>query len=620
MQLIIAEKPSLAKAIANGLPPGIRQAGQGFIRVGETVITHCFGHMYELAPPETYASRWQRWSIESLPITVGENQWLLVPRKDAEAQIKVIAGLLTEAKSVIHAGDPDREGQMLVDELLDALAWRGPTQRMLIYDTTPAGIRKALAGLRPNTEFAALFEAAKCRSRADWLVGMNLTRAASTRIGVVASIGRVQTPTLALVVRRDLAIEGHKSSKFYKIAVTVSSASETLTLTHDPDERITDAKQAQAICAGLNGITVSVGVTEESTTERAPLPLVLSTFQAAAEKRYGWPVAKALAALQAAYEGQLVSYPRTDCPYLPEEQARSAVPMAKAIIAAGHFPAAAPLTDRLAPQARIYDDKKVEQHHGLTPTTRLPSAESAPDAVKAWALVAEQFLASLLPDHRIAVKTAAFTHEGRTFKAKGETSLNGPASWRVVQPKVKREDEDGASPLQTRMTDGESAIMRVGQAVSVAGKTTPPKPYTEAGLISDMSAIHKYVTDPRIKAMLKETAGIGTPATQGAIIESLKARGYIASQGAGKTKRLCSTRFGRYLVAHAPAVLCDPGVTALWEEALSNIAKTGASPLEFMTRIDAYVAGNVTRIKDATFPRVDPADLPKGSKGRVVGK
>jgi len=590
MRLIIAEKPSLARSVANGIE-GLRLNGDGFIQVngqaGDTTVTWCYGHLYELAEPEHYNPAWKKWRTDLLPMTIAPGQWKLLAKKDSQAQIRVIARLLKSATEVIHAGDPDREGQMLVDEVLDELKWKGPTQRLLLHDTTPASVRKALKKLQPNAHFAPLYQAAQCRSQADWLVGMNLTRAASLKMGVTVSIGRVQTPTLALVVRRDLAIEGHTSSVFYTLHATVNTAKGDVVLVHDTEhDRITDKVLAQAIAKALTGKAVVLSVTEKTITEQAPLPFTLPRFQKAAEARYGWTAKQALDILQKAYEQQLVSYPRTDCPYLPEEQAGQAVPMVRTIINAGHFAVAKPLLNSMQASQRVYDDKKVAQHHGLTPTSKLPSS-APPDVKRAWELVTEQFLKSLLPAYKATVKTVAFEYEGREFKASAETALNADTSWRVLEPKEPK------TPLPA-LPDGSKG--QVASVVVKQGKTTPPKPYTEAALIADMGNVHKFVEDPKLKALLKENAGIGTAATQGAIIETLKRRKYVELTGRGKTKHLRSTELGRTVIARMPDALSNPGITALWEEQLGAIAAGNANPAEFMTRIDAYVKRNLERI------------------------
>lgn len=616
MQLIIAEKPSLARAIVAALPVQATSM-DGFYRAGDTFVTWCYGHLYELVSPEAYNPAWEKWDFAQLPITVPADAWKLRPTAGGKQQIAVIRNLLRDAKEVVNAGDPDREGQMLVDELLEAQGWTGKTRRLLLHDTTPESVRKALGAMRDNKDFRPLYEAAMCRSRADWLVGMNMTRATTTRIGVTASVGRVQTPTLALVVQRDLLIEGHKVIAFYTLHATVSDARDTLTLVHDTEhDRILDRAQAQQVASTLTGTLVTVGVSEKQRKELAPMPHVLATFQKAAEDRYGWTAAQALAALQGAYEAGYVSYPRTECAFLPNAQAKDARPIAEAILAAGHFPAAAANIALIEPKERIYNDAKVEQHHGLAPTRRLPAPDAAQDTRRAWEIIAERFIKSLLPDYLYAEKVASFTFDDRLFKAQGEAPINEAHSWRCLEPRLGR-GKQPIKPLPLSWTNGQTGDMRAGDVQIKEGKTTPPKPYTESTLIADMASIHKYVTNEKLKAILKETAGIGTAATRSSIITALKDRKYLETvKGAGAAATLRSTRLGRYLIEHIPAALSDPGVTAAWEDALEKIARQGGSPSDFMARIDQYVATNVARLGAVTWadvPRIEPRTkgLPK---------
>lgn len=611
MRVFLAEKPSLGRAIAAALD-GQRQEFDGFIRVGpHDVVTWNFGHLLELAEPGYYDARWKKWSLTDLPIKVGADQWHLIPRDDAKKQLGVIRGLLSKAKLVVNAGDPDREGQMLVDEVLDYFRWSGETQRILIFDPTPAGVRKALAGMRPNREYRNLFDAAKCRSRADWLVGMNLTRAASTRIGLTASIGRVQTPTLALIVRRDREVGNHKASFFYTLDAHVSTASDSVVLTHSSDKaRILDKAVADGIAKRLNGGMVELRVTETPFKEHAPLPHTLTSFHKAGEARYGWSAQKALNVLQALYEKALTTYPRTGCPYLPKAHAGRAVPIATAILDAGHAPAVNPLRDRMAPSPRVYDDSKVEEHHGIIPTGKLPGASLSADELAGWKMVAERFLMTLLPAYEAIKKEASFTFEEREFKTAGELPINASASWRVLEPKLGV-DKQPIRPLQLSLNHGETGRGRVGPVEVKQGKTTPPKPYTESSLVEDLKSIHKFIEDPRIKAALKETAGIGTEATHASIIETLKLRRYVHEERTGRSKKsyLRSTTFGQYVIDNMPKALADPGVTAVWEQELDQIAKGLAQPAVFMEKIERYVGKQLERISASSFP--EPPELPK---------
>jgi len=614
MRLIIAEKPSVGRAIVEAIG-GQRNERDGYIICGDTAVTWCFGHLLEFAPPSHYDTRWSKWKLDTLPITIPQDAWQLVPREDAKAQLEVIGRLLRRAREVVNAGDPDREGQMLVDEVLDYFRWTGPTQRLLLHDTTAAYVRRALANLKPNREFRCLYQAALCRARADWLVGMNLTRAMSLRIGLTASIGRVQTPTLALIVQRDKEIEAHKTRAFYTLHAHVANARDAIVLSHEPGEsqRIFDRAEAERVASALTGRMVEVSVTEEVVTERAPLPHTIGSFQKEAEERFGWSVAQAKAILQRLYEKQYTSYPRTDCPYLPEDHAPKAVPMVRQFIEAGHFTNAAAAVEVMAPSRHVYDNSKVEEHYGLVPTGRVPRAGAlSEDELRGWEIITGRFIQSLLPDYQGSVKEARFVYEGRVFKASGETPLNESRSWRLLAPKLGR-DKQPVRPLPLGLAGGESATFRVHTVELREGKTTPPKPYTEATLVADMGNVHRLVSDPRLKALLKESAGIGTGATRDDIIETLKLRGYVRLErktARSKTAYLRSTPFGRYVIEHNHESLTSPGVTGLWEERLAAIAKGEADPGEFMARIEGFVARHVSLIAANEYPP-PPAEQPR---------
>lgn len=616
--LIIAEKPSMARQIAAAIDPNpVSRAkqGVGWIETKHGRVTWCFGHMLELAPPEHYKPEWGKWTLEHLPIQIPEADWALRPKPSAEPQINCIRDLLKDATRVIHAGDPDREGQMLVDELLERLRWKGQTDRLMVYDLTPAGVREAMKKIQPNANFANLYVAAMCRARADWLVGMNLTRAATKRLGPKISIGRVQTPTLAMVVRRDLAIEGHVAATFFTLQAAVANQALTLSLVHDAEnQRIFDRKEADRIAKAIEGTTVELNIETADELGRSPLPHTASSFHKEAEKLFGWSAKQAAELLQSLYDQQLVSYPRTDCAYLPSEQAKDAVPLAQKLAETGLFPPSNALA--LAPKDRVYNDSKVEEHHGLTPTRKLPPADLDKREMEAWKLVVRRFLASLAPDDRVSVTTVSFEGEGRVFKVKGEVPLNREASWLALFP--PKEEKNLPLP-RALFTAGPNPKVLVRQVDVKSGKTTPPKPYTEASLREDMSSAAKFVENAALKAMLKETDGIGTASTQPAIIETIKDRGYVVLEGRGKTKYLRSTKLGRYVVQAMPPAPCDPGITAAWELRLKDIAKGAADPREFMQRIDAFVAKHVEMLRTGSMPELPP-DLKEESKTRSADR
>lgn len=590
MRLVIAEKPSLGRAIAEGLGRKFTNAANGgALESGDLVITWVFGHILELSSAEAYNPKWKSWRQEDLPIKI--DNWLYEVKEPK--QLKIIANYLKQADEVVHAGDPDREGQLLVDEVLQYLKWRGATLRLLPHATDAVSIKKAWAGMKSNNDFKPLFHAGLCRQRSDWLVGINGTRAATqlaTTNGALVPIGRVMTPTLSLVVQRDLEIENFVAKEFWKVAADVKTeCGHTVRLTHDPKERIHDKALATQLAKSLQGRTVQLLVTKEKRQEKSPLPWHLGDFQREMQKRFGWKLAESLQVLQHLYEKKLVSYPRTECRYLPEEQAGEATQIAMRhagmALKDAKLGAFERIKSQLKPKPWVYDNKKVAEHHGIIPTLVVPDAGKVGDKeMRAWAAIVEHFCKTLLPNYEYLETTIAFEADGgRTFALSGKAALNWDDSWRCLEPRP----EDAQLPA-VRSNSG-----RVVGTELIVGKTTPPDSYTEASLSGDMESVAKYATDERIKAKLKETSGIGTAATRAPTIEKLKRYGMIEEfkkSAKGKSvAHIRSTTFGRQVIGAMPTSLKDAALTATWEDALSMIAGNTYSTDDFMTKIDGYV-------------------------------
>lgn len=590
MRLFIAEKPSLARAIASVLS-GSREDMTGYIRVGQDCVTWCYGHLLELAEPKEYDPAWAKWNTDHLPYKIRE--WRVRPKSTdgVLSQLKVIQKLLSEAKEVVNAGDPDREGQMLVDEILDHFGVTGiPVKRLLLNATDPGSARKAVASLRQNKEFGNLYESAKCRSRADWLVGMNLTVAATKWLAddTLVSIGRVQTPTLALVVRRDLEIEEFRTRKFYDIEVDIQTGNGMVTLRYSPKDeaRIWERTVALETAHEMVGKSVSMQVETREVSERPPKLYTLASFQKDAGKIHKWGAKHALDLLQGLYERQLTSYPRTECEYLPAEQQAEAKRLGEMIISIEPFSVLSKQIANLAPRGYIYDSSKVAEHHAIIVTGKRPDiARLDLESRQAWELVARRFLMSLLPDYRYRETKIAVRDDGRQFVTRGEIPLNFDSSW-LALGNARR------AIVLPAVCNGELGLVK--DARPVEGKTTPPEPYTEGTLIEDMNSVAKYVTDPRLKKILKENSGIGTAATQASIIETLKKRGYVETING----KLRSTAFGRSVVAVLPAALLDPGLTAAWEEALKKMAHGDYEPEEFMRRVELFVEKRLVEMRN----------------------
>lgn len=569
--LYIAEKPSLGKAIAAGLPAP-QKRGDGYIECGGgNLVTWAFGHIYEQAEPDEYTpddvprnpkTNRKRWRLEDLPILPTE--WKKKPKGEAAKQIKVIRGLLKQASSVVNAGDPDREGQLLVDEILEACRWDGPTKRIWLAALDETSVARALATLKDNSEYTGLRDAAEARARADWLVGMNLTRAFTLQnsgSGVV-SVGRVQTPTLALVAKRDTEIEYFKPHDFYAPTIAaggVKAAWRPATTDgpeFDSEGRLTNKTKADALVAAAKqaGQATVVTYKKEAKRQGPPLGLSLAELQKQCSAKFGLGAQAVLDIAQALYEEhQATSYPRTDCRYLPEEQHSDAKTILSKLTGRFAFAGNADPSQKSA----TWNTKKVTAHHGIVPTGKVPARLTDAQA-KVYALICRAYIAQFYQDYEYDAIAIALSCAGETWAATGrKTRVLG---WREVFGDAPSDAELPA------LTDGQS--LPIEGATVETKQTTPPKRFTEGSLIEAMSNIHRFIEDADARSKLKETSGLGTEATRAAMLEKLKERGFIVAKG----KTLVSTPAGRAAVSALPAMLTDPVTTARWEDMLSAIA------------------------------------------------
>ena len=630
MRLFIAEKPSLGKAIAAQLP-GQKKAARTHITCGSDVVTWAFGHLLELAEPDAYlpdsvptnGSGKRRWRLEDLPIIPTE--WKKIPKASAKEQLSAIRSLLKTATEVINAGDPDREGQLLIDEILDAMKWRGPTKRIWLAALDPSSVQKALGALKDNASYRPLRDAAEARGRADWLVGMNLTRCytlKSNNAGVV-SVGRVQTPTLALVVRRDAEIESFVPVQHYVPVTTFRHSNGEYRATWkapenapglDAEGRLISLPTAQDIAkavAGKQGKVLSFE--SQDGQEGPPLPFTLSKLQASASAKHGLSAQDTLNAAQSLYEThKLTSYPRTDCAYLPESQHTDARMVLAAIATVN--PACAPLAQSadLSLKSTAWNDKKIGAHHGIVPTSHdQVSVDALSEAERqVYELIVKAYICQFYPPHAFTKTVTVTDCGGHQWLARGRVIKT--IGWRSVMQPDREKDEDEAQVLP---------LMKMGDAVEwVSGTidhrvTKPPARYTDGTLIAAMSSVHKLVTDPKIKARLKETSGLGTEATRANILETLVKREFIERKG----KQVISTLRGRALVAALPEVLTDPGVTGLWEDALGEVAVGARTIAEFEAQQSAFVVKRVEAAKAGPALAMPARTAPAAAKPKGRG-
>jgi len=600
MILYIAEKPSLGRAIADVLPKPHKK-GDGFITAANgDCVSWCIGHLLEQAEPDAYDDAFKSWKLEHLPIV--PQTWKLMPKTKTRSQLTVLRKLVKQASAIINAGDPDREGQLLVDEVIAYLGVKGDklnqVQRLLISDLNPQAVKRALGQLRSNREFIPLSTSALARSRADWLYGMNMTRAYTIqgrKVGYqgVLSVGRVQTPLLGLVVRRDDEIANFKPKSFYEVlAHLVTDQQQTFTAKWQPSEacqpymdedgRVLAKGLAENVVARINGQPAQVTKLEaKDKRQNPPLPYSLSALQIDAAKRFGLSAKEVLDTCQSLYERhKLITYPRSDSRYLPKEQHALAPKVLDAVLKG-----AAALVDGCeAPNAKLkskaWDDSKVDAHHAIIPTEKVANLSSlSSNEAKLYQHVARQYLAQFYPAYMYAETAVEVTIAGGLFttKARQDKSLG----WKQLYKRATTvnqassdssstsSDDDNDDTVQSLPPLVKGQILQCERGELLEKMTQAPKHFTDATLLGAMTGISRYVTNSDIKKILKETDGLGTEATRAGIIELLFKRGYLVRQG----KSILATPVGVGLIRSLPESATTPDMTALWENSLDAISQ-----------------------------------------------
>ena len=613
MRLFIAEKPSVAKAIVAEL--GCVTRGDGFITCKDgSVVTWCFGHLLEQAEPDAYlpddVPRTKKgskvWRFEDLPIY--PKNWKLLPKNDkgVKKQLATIGKLLKKASLVVHAGDPDREGQLLVDEVLEHFRYTGRVQRFWVSAQDSASIRKGLTNLRDNETFDGMRLAALGRSRADWLLGMNLSRAytlarqAQGKKELIA-VGRVQTSTLALVAKRDVAIRDFKPVPYFVIKARLGGG-KPFTAVWEPEEsqagideqkRLVDRCIAAALQQRLKAVGQATVVRCSRTPKKIAQPKAfsLADIQLGASNQFGFSAEKTLNLCQSLYEThKATSYPRTDCSFLPESQYADAKNVLAAI--AKTMPPLAGLVAKCdcSIQSPTWNDKKITAHHGIIPTQQAADGSKfSDDERKIYRLIAERYLSNFLPAHEYLACSIELRIATERFSAKGR--LVTKPGWKVV---TSAADEDKADDEGQALPELKSGLQLPVSGIDCEEeRTKPPAAFTEGTLIRAMENIHQAVNDPQSKKFLKEGDGIGTPATRAAIIAELKRKKFLEVKG----KKIVATELGLHLLQVVPDVMKNPVLTALFERILREV-EAGNVPLDvFIEKQKQLVINELRRLR-----------------------
>lgn len=631
MRVVIAEKPSVARDLARVL--GATSKRDGFIEGKGLQITWCFGHMAELVPPEVYDAGWKRWALDTLPMLPDAFQ--VQVREGAADQMKVLKRLVGDKRveCVVNACDAGREGELIFRYVMQLAGVQRPTQRLWISSLTDASIRQGWANLRPGSAYDPLADAARCRSEADWVVGLNATRALTCACpdpGGVLSVGRVQTPTLAMIVARDREIEGFDSEPFFQVKLSLSVRHEDEDhgwkatwfrpgqsesnggQTAPPSERLPDREMAQSILDAAEGQTGSLQLADrKKKRERPPQLYDLTSLQRRANQRYGLSASRTLEIAQELYEKhKLITYPRTDARYLTPDQVPGLAAVVQGLQPIGPYaPHCATVLARGIKEDKNYvDAAEVGDHHAILPTGRTPSSSLPADHKRVFDLVARRFLAVLMEDAWFNLSSLVVeipcrqplldgTDTPQLYRAQGRVcTVEG---WRAVDPPGRKKNAIDLPNLPA----GASVDVKNGRVHE--GATRPPRRYNDGSLLLAMETAGKQLDDAALKRAMR-SCGLGTPATRAAILATLLNRKYIVRKG----KELWSQPRGRAVVdAVSVEALRSPELTGRWEGRLTAVAEGKASRDAFMADVRAYALEVVEAIKQSPPPALaDPTE------------
>ena len=595
--LVLAEKPSVGRDIARVL--GCTQRGEGCITGEEYIVTWCIGHLVQLYEPEDYDKKLKAWSLETLPIV--PEAFRLKASSSTSKQFNIVKKLMnsSEVDSIICATDAGREGELIFRYTYMLAKCTKPFNRLWISSMTDTAIKKGFKELKPGADYDCLYSSAKCRSESDWLVGMNASRAFSIVYNSNLSIGRVQTPTLAIIVARHIERENFKSDNYYEVKLKYDGFTGTWYNEAAKDTKIKDKAQAQAIADKVKGKEAVVkALNHEPKKEPSPQLFDLTELQRACNRRFGLSASKALDIVQGLYEKKLVTYPRTDSKYISED----IVPTLLDRVNSVNKPEFASVTGYIKKLPdlnlgkRYVDDKKVSDHHAILPTEQSPRPGSlSPEEEKVYDLIARRFLSIFMPPYEYTASTLLSSVAGETFISKGKTVQR--LGWKFLYgndaPEGKKEKDKEESLPELNVGD---TLKTKGVKVEEK-QTKPPALYNEATLLSAMENAGRFVEDEELKEQLKE-GGLGTPATRAGIIERLIKVGYVKRE----KKNLIPTEKGINLITIVPDKIKSPELTGSWEKALSLMAKGQYDSKAFMDSIIEYSVSLINEAKSGTKP------------------
>lgn len=629
MELYLCEKPSQGRDIARAV--GANQRNEGYLQGNQVLVSWCIGHLLEIQPPDAYDARYKRWSLKDLPIL--PQQWRLEAKKSTQKQLNVLKKLLKRCSHVVIATDADREGEIIAREVLDFLKFSGSISRLWLSALDPISIKRALNSIKNGSETEPLYHSGLARGRADWLIGMNLTRAftliANDR--QVRSVGRVQTPTLALIVKRDREIADFKAVSYYEVNAffNIEHSAEFLPTKwlilkpastvkqkdkqeHKQEKYCLDKKLAQAV---IDRCRKQQGIVSRASTQRKkqapPLLYNLSGLQQEASRRWGYGAQEVLNIAQSLYEThKLTSYPRSDCEYLPVSQFQDVSYILNALCK--NDPTLCELTAQAntAQRSRVWNDKKITAHHAIIPTQATPGIKRLTNKeLNCYNLIRRRYLAQFFADYEYDQSIIIISIKNDQFKASGR--IPRIIGWKKVLTSESRKNTQGSEQELPAVKKNQSLLC---DHLKLQEKLTkPPGHYTEGTLIKAMETIGSQVEDKVMKKILRETAGLGTQATRANIIQTLFQRKFIKND-----KRLLkATPLGFSLIDAVPDTIKNPLLTAQWEQQLEDIA---SSPSQNSQALMQSFLQQQINLLGAILSPLKPGVKIKSSRNKIPAK
>ncbi|MCK5200448.1 MAG: DNA topoisomerase 3, partial [Spirochaetales bacterium] len=589
-----AEKPSVGKELARVL--GCRKGGKGYLEGDKYIVTWAMGHLVELADPDAYDTKYKSWRLEDLPMLPGQMKYRIIRKTNRQFNLVKMQLKRKDVNNLIIATDAGREGELVARLIMKLSGWHGSFQRLWISSQTDSAIKDGFNNLKPGKNYDNLFKAAECRGEADWVIGLNITRALSCKYDVRLSAGRVQTPTINLIIQREKEIKDFIPKKYWTVDVNFGNFTAQWNA-KSGNTRLFSEKEAESLREKLLAGKAKVFLlTKTKKSVPPPLAYNLTSLQRDANSRLGFSAKKTLSTLQVLYERyKIATYPRTDSSYITDDMVPTLKNRLKSMMETPlKSKAASLLSTDIRPGKRFVDNKKVTDHHAIIPTgEKIRMEQLDHDENRLMTIIMERFIEVLSPPEIRENMTVKIDMSGEYLVAKNSVQI--VSGWRGVTV-IRRSSEVDSNIYSGKLPVLEKGeLLKVKSVELISGLTKPPSKYTEGTLLAAMENPGKYIDDPVLKKIISK-GGLGTVATRADIIEKIISKGYILREG----KELQPTSRGIELMEIVPAELRSPALTAVWEDRFTNISDGKENPADFLREIRKKAADLVKEVKSSS--------------------